>query len=689
MALMLDKWTPGQAKKKLGSRLDNCRSARQGKLDKQWEMNERTVFTTDGRPLGSPGIDGSSIVTAGDSDADVQSNTGVNYSFKNVRYIHAQMSSNPPATIPRPSTSDPEDRRRARAADRVMRYALRQYGLQEKFDQTNLNALIYGTGFLKTTWDSSKGDIVGMSKKTGQLVLEGDINVRSISPWKMFVDPDADTWEEVRYVFEELTVSREEALHRWPTKAELIDSLIDDRSELGSNNGVVYSYLHGDGQRKYESITVYEYWEKGMPSNAMLGRYAVCLEDGRLLEAPKPSPFAFSAPPSKSEQRRATAEGREPRQSPPTARLPYHIITDIDVPSRVWGKSFVEFEAPLQEILNRLDSVMLENLQAHGVARLILPDGLEIAEGAVTNSPWDVVRIKDKGGTGKDPKFMDPMPLPATMGELRAQTKSGIDDMAGVNESMFGQQSREQSGFSMQYAVNQGSMIRRRLFNKYVLLVESVYRAILDLVRKHWKDERSIQVLGNEKAFEVVDLKGSDIDGGYDLVVEYGTSLSLDPLTRRQEIMNLMPILEKAAIPPRVILGMLKLGELDVVDDLIQMAEDRQREIFEEMIATGMYIKPEEFQDHENMLAYCLRYVMTSEFKYLEPDEKEMVRQHIRDRGAQAATEKAPASPAPTTGTPPGPMGTPGAVPGAPANPASAAPAGAVSQPADIPALSA
>jgi hypothetical protein len=678
---MLDKWTPAQAAKKLGLRLRNAREVQQMRLHPQFERNERTVYTSDGADQGSPS-DISGVVDPGAApDQEVSGRTGVNYSFKNVRYIHAQMSANPPATIPRPATSDPEDRRRARAADAVMRFALRQYSLQEKFDQCNLNALIYGTGFIKTTWDACKGDIVGINKRTGQLIMEGDISVRSVSPWRMFVDPDAETWEDVRYVFEELTLSREEAIHRWPKRAEMIEALLAEKGEASSQGAVVYGYLR-DSAEKFESITVYEYWEKGLPSNAMLGRYAVCLEDGKLLEAPRANPFSFAPPPSAHELEKSRRTGRQPRRVPPTARLPYHPMTDIDVPGRVWGKSFVEYEAPLQELLNRLDSVMLENLQAHGVARLILPDGVDLQEGALTNSPWDVVRLKNKGGGNPgDPKFMEPMPLPASLSELRGQTKMGIDDMAGVNEAMFGQQSRETSGFSMQYSVNQGQMIRRRLFNKYVLCVESVYRAILDLVRKHWKDERTVQILGREKAFQAVDLKGADIDGGYDLVVEYGTSLSLDPMTRRQEILALQPILDKANIPPRVMLSMLKLGELEVIDDLVQLAEDRQRELFEEMLATGRYIKPEEFEDHENMLAYALTYVMTSEFKYLTPQEKEMVRKHIRDRGAQAAKEKAPPLPPGA----PGPAGVAGPeAAGMPAGPAVATPPGAVTEPAAL-----
>ena len=66
------------------------------------------------------------------------------------------------------------------------------------------------------------------------------------------------------------------------------------------------------------------------------------------------------------------------------------------------------------------------------------------------------------------------------------------------------------------------------------------------------------------------------------------------------------------------ILSMLKLNELEGLYDLIKMAEDRQYEVFKEMIDTGRPIEPKELEDHENMLAYAYRYVMTSEFKYLD-----------------------------------------------------------------------
>jgi hypothetical protein len=218
----------------------------------------------------------------------------------------------------------------------------------------------------------------------------------------------------------------------------------------------------------------------------------------------------------------------------------------------------------------------------------------------------------------------------------------------------------------MQYATNQGNMIRHRLFNKYVACVESVYKSLLNLARKHWSISRTIHVLGKEQALEATDVKGMDIDGGFDVVGEYGTTLSLDPITRQQQIITLQPLFEKAGVDSRVLLKKLRLNDLEGIFDDFELAGHRQKEIFDEMIATNIYIPPEEQMDHENMMAWSLRYFMTQEFTALPAETKSLLKQHNKDRAALASQEKsaggAPATPAaPEAGMMPPP---PGPIPG-------------------------
>lgn len=687
MSIQVATWDADKTKMEIKKRFKHCLDARTYH-EERWIRNEGTIFSTTAGLNGSylknsleanfnvgmPGVDGS---TADNSTA---------YVMKNFRFIHAQMSANPPSVAMRPASSDQDDHRKADAADRVVRWAIRHYNMQEKVDQLNLHGLLYGTGFLKTVWDSTKGDIVDFNEKTGEMSLEGDISVTVPFIWNIFVDPDAHCWDEVKYMFERIYMDFDEAKARWPDKEDLLKRALSEKTMNSSNKASRESQLP---DKHYNSVELLEYWEKGLPTNGYLGRYCIAIPDGDVIEPVRPSPFRFKRAGAVSQIEDNDSMSDDEKEArikrlPEQADLPYHIITDIDVPNMVWGVSFIQYASQQQENLNRLDSAVLDNIQAHGAARMILPESAMISEEALTNSPWDIVKI-----TGNQPPFfMQPPALMPEMNSTRANILAGIDAMAGVNDSMFGQQQRETSGASMQYATNQGNMIRRRLFNKYVIAVESIYKGILNLVRKHWTVDRAIHILGKEKALEAIDLKGTDIDGGYDVVGEYGVTLSLDPVTRREEIITLQPMFEKAGVPMRTALKMMKLNELEGMYDKLELAGLRQKEIFDLMIATGRYIPAKKYRDHENMIAWALDYFMSSEFENLDPNAQMLCEKHIEERGQVAATEKSggpavPATPesqpAPGTGglpVPPQPSGPEGAgLPAGPVPPPSGGPA--------------
>jgi hypothetical protein len=190
-------------------------------------------------------------------------------------------------------------------------------------------------------------------------------------------------------------------------------------------------------------------------------------------------------------------------------------------------------------------------------------------------------------------------------------------------------------------------------------MVEAVYRSYLALIQRHWKDDRTIKVLGREKSYQLYDIKGSDILGGFDLVVEYGSSLSLDPTSRREEIMALMPLFEKAGVESRSLMNMLKLNELEGMHDLTELGKARQQEIFEKIIAGAgeIYIPPRAMADHKNMLIHCNEFVMTAEFRDLDPKIQILIERHIEDRVA-LSQGKSPVSAAPA-GEPSAPIQPP------------------------------
>lgn len=633
-------WSREQAEKELVKRLGFAKNARQ-KLEATWVASERAVFQI-------PGLDedASAALVGNNTLIPTQGNPSpelaINTVFRNYRFQHSQLSSNPPAIAPRPTSSDLNDRRRSDAADRLGRYALREYEFQDKFDLLSGNTLLYGTGILKMIWNPEEGEFLSFDKATGDVLMTGDIELTVPVPWTIFVDPDAENWREVRYVFERMDIPYEEALSRWPDFKDMLDSL-----RKGSNNST-----GGDKDNatdspvnpvKYDCIELYQYWEKGLPTNGMLGRFAWCTREGKILGDIDISPARVSV--EKDENGDIVIDRDDVREA---AYLPYIWFTDVDNIANVWGKATVAYQIPLQEIHNSLLNTTIDNARAHGVARMILDETAEISDDSITNNPYDIIK---KSGNGNI-QFIPPLAMPGIMGDLLQLMAKGIDDMAGMNESMLGQQSRETSGFSMQYATQQGNMLRHRLFKKYTMCVEDAYKMFFNLVIRHWKTSRTIQVLGKEKAFEAVDLSGADVNGGFDFVAEYGVTLSLDPMQRRQELMTMMPLFEKAGVSQKTILRMTKLNELENLYDEVELASQRQQEVFEDIIANEQPVKPREMQDHAGMLEYGYQYLMSAEFRDLEDNIKELIEQHLKEREQMAAAGPQAAAGAPAAAQP-------------------------------------
>lgn len=641
--LKVEQWSQADAEREVASRFrDACQYRK--RFEPGWRANESMIFRSDGNGGGSSEVSVSynnlAELFAGDLDTG-ESWITINYTFKYLRFLHAQMSANPPSVTPRPTSQDYKDRRAAEVADHLITYGRRQYQIQDKVDLTCLQTLLYGSGFFRAKWDPTAGDVLEFDKASGQLTMTGDHKFVPLLIWDMVMDQTARTWEDVRYVFERHLMSKEEADFRFPDYRDKIAAAYDR-----SNNRTQFWDRDEYDQQLKGRVAVWEYMEKGLPWNGMAGRRCFLLESGDLISPIEENPN-------------------------PDAILGYEILTDIDVPGQVYGKSFIDYLMRLQDVLNRLDSTVLDNIQAHGSVRMVTFDAAETNENELpSNSGWQVYNVK--GTAAQKPEFINPPTMMPDVYKFREQLLQGMEQLAGVNESMFGQVKREMSGFSLQTAINAGNTVRRRLFNKYTKFVEAVYKAYLMFVQKYWDERRQILVTGEEGALAVAYYSGADIADGFDIDAEYGASFSLDPASRREEIMQVLPLLKEAGFTMRSILGMLRLNDISGLFDMAEVGARRQLEVFDEMISKAeeagvlAYIAPEKGEEHQSMLAAAYEFRMSMAYKVLSKPLKALIQKHIDDREALMAQAAAPAS---ATGAPPT-VGAAGALntvgPGAP-----------------------
>jgi hypothetical protein len=611
------------------------------KFEPQWGENDQTINNAMGHHLGQFNLTFDNLVELESGEVDSgDSDIGMNYAFKYLRFFHSQLSANPPSVTVKPASTEPGDRRKADAADRIVRHAMRDKNMQEIVDQLSLNTLLFGTGFLKQVWDKDKGDVHDFDEESLELTMKGDICTSVPRMDCIWIDPDANVWDDVRWVIEKHLMPFEEAVFTWPEHEDDLKKAVE--AKHGKMGMAIFDTSGVSSRTPIEQmqVEVFEMYEKGLPINGMAGRHCFFLEtDGSILGKPTKNPHYQQ-------------------------RLPYHCFTYIDVPHTVFGKSTVEYVSRLQDMLNRLDSSFLDNIQAHNVARLLVHEDTQLEDQALSNSSWDWTRWSGS----KPPTYINPPTLMQDSWRFRDQLVAAIQELYGINDSMMGIQRREQSALSQQTAIEAGTMIHRRLFKKYAMVVQSVYRDYLGLVKENWSEPRTILVLGKEKAFEAADIAGADISGGFDLDVEYGASLPIDPNMRREAILLMKDLLIESGMTAKQIVHHMKLNDLEGMHDRLEMSRDRQREIFAEMLARyaenhpDPYIAPREMENHTGRLEFAGDYVETSEYKYLSDEEKELIDRHIREREEFAVKEGAP----PEQGEPaqiPGMPGVEGAAP--------------------------
>lgn len=604
--------TKDEIKSKLSKKLEWSQDYRK-QFERQWSANSMILDHANGNMEidATLAFDNATELNQGSVDSS-NFEIGMNYAFKYTRFIHSQLSANPPSVVTSPTSADPQDKRRADAADRILRHIRRDKSVQEVIDQATLKTLKKSIGWVKVFWDPDKGDIFDFNEETREVTMEGDIDIYSPATEDIWIDPDAMRWADVKYTFERILMSEEEAKFRFPDSIDIIEANISHKERKKRGALADNSYT----EAKYEpQVEIYEYYERGMPINGGVGLRAYTLIDGTLLEKPTKNPHY-------------------------QAGLPLKALTYIDKEESLYSQSIVDYVAPLQDTLNRLDTAILDNIQAHGVVRMVLPAGSEVEDEAISNSAWDYIKISGS----QPPHFMQPPQLMPDMWRHRQSILDGIQELFGINDSMLGIQRREQSAVSQQTAIESGAAIHRRLFIKYAMFVEDIYRDCIGLVRENWDEPRTVLVLGKEKAFQAADIKGADVAGGFDFKVEYGASLPIDPNARREFILLNMPLFKEAGVSSKELLRLMKLDDVGSAFDRLDLAADRQREIFEEMEmkfneGRPIYIAPEPMEDHLSRLEWARTYLETSEFKYLPEALKELIRRHIEDRKQLAAQE--------------------------------------------------
>lgn len=574
-----------------------------------------------------------------------------------------------------PRTDNEDDVLAALGFDALMMWHWDRLNCTDKLSEALLWALICGTGFWRVDWDATAGDGVLIPKGVGSdmagapdaptleegleqeaededeffvpglpeepeevEVRTGDVQIRVVSPFQMFVDPSASRLDDARWVAQESFVHVDLLRDRMGSAAKDIapdvtaSEYYNYEQSLRFDRGTS-SMLSEDTR---DQVRVIEYWER--PSKKHPGGRVVTIANERTLDE---------------------------RDNPYGGSFPYVAFRGIKVPGRFWGDGYVKHLRPLQTMHNRAVSRYHEIMNLMGNPKWVVDKGSGIKETSINDRPGEVITKTP----GMEVIAVSPPPAPTIHPNVMSLALNGMQTISGINDPLVGQNPPNVRSASALYGLQEAAM---RSFVPLALNTESSLRdsgrLVLNLIKRFYTEDRAFRVLGDAGRAEVHHLKAADVERVADVTVVHGSMFPKSKAAQQDRALQLLqvaPMLfmkEDGSFDTDRLMSML---EMPAVDQRLSSARQDRAQAFAEHVDVeeGRPLVAQPWEDHQLHMRLHIARLQNRTWTEEHPEAAQALAAHLADhenllqqKAAQAAGGM-PQVPTEGMGPPSGPMG--------------------------------
>lgn len=504
----------------------------------------------------------------------VEDQVVVNVAFGTINVVYPSVSVNHPKITVTPNK--PEDEDRSAIVEAVTNYNWKHHNFQDHFRRCVKDYLILGHGWLKCgyrykeeyqpltgsaaeeeaeTLRSQADDFAAANPEMAGIVpsneeIEQNLPettlcitedrpfVERVSPFDIFVDPEATCMDDVRWIcqriYKPLEDVRRDERYKKSVRMSVEGDMGTERDDSASRSWFRRTQSEPDNVR----VTVYEWYD--VHANTM----SVCAEgsDDFLID-PHPIPFSFGHP--------------------------FVMLRNYDVPDMFYPMGDLEAIEPLVQELNKTRSVSMRVREKFAPKYLYRPGafdatGRQALEGreykrmvpvADTNSPFtDLLAVVPE------------VPTPPELFQHSDIVEKDIGDVSGISEYQRGQVP-ETRRTATEAAIISDS-VNARAADKLAQIeggIALVARRVVALLQEFVTVDQVARVVGPDGALWWVPYDAEDVAGEYDFEVEGGSTQPMNETVRRQTATaiaeSMMPFVQMGVVnPTELAMYLLKFG---------------------------------------------------------------------------------------------------------------------------------
>ena len=443
----------------------------------------------------------------------------VNIAFATINVISPAVSVNhPKITV---NARRPEDGDKAVVTEAIVNYWWRHYDCQRQFRSAIKDFLVLGHGWLKIGYryveeERVKEDVpdfevadelaedVPESKMESELIIKEDRPfVERVSPFDVFVDPDARSMDDARWIAQRIRRPLEDVKRdkRYNSTARQ-DAAPSHYSKWGQDKD--RPRRSQDPQDAY--VEVWEWYdiEKGTMS-------VFCDGSDKFLVSPTKMPFAFGHP--------------------------FVMVRNYDVPEYFYPMGELEAIEPLQHELNQTRTQMMNHRKRFARKWLFKETAFDADGRSALESDEDNVMVPVNSDEGLGNVVA---PMPAIINPPEFYNQSGLisDDIrwvSGLNEYMGGGLP-EIRRTATEAAIIQDAA-NARVSDKLAIVERGIAdcaRRLVMLAQQYMTGEQAVRIVGSEAQPLWLEFDRDYLQGEFDFMVEAGSTAPINESFRRQ-----------------------------------------------------------------------------------------------------------------------------------------------------------
>jgi len=470
----------------------------------------------------------------------------VNLAFSTINVIAPSIAVNHPKITVAPTREEDQDR--AVFVESIVNYLWRHHDYRKPFRQSVKDFLIIGHGWIKVGWKftersremseteldgflqqaqaevqeyaytypdaagdlPSDEELIANLPSTTMEIVEDQPFVERISPFDMYVDPEATCLEDAKWIAQRIVRPLEEVRKDKRLKGAV-------RRDLQADAGLKVRWDNDNEREQYsdlvDRVTLYEYYD------IENGTLAICAHgsDDYLLD-PIPMPYEFGHP--------------------------FVMFRNYDVPDVFYPMGDLEAVESLQEELNKTRTQMVNHRKRY--ARKYLyhersfgPEGREALE---SDQDGRFVPVVDENRPLSE--IVVPLPQVPLAPEIYQQSniiEQDINTVSGVSEYARGQMPEiRRTATEASIIADAGNARASDKLAVVELVIGQIGRRIIQLLQQYMTDAQMVRITGKDDQKYFVAYTREDIIGEYDFEVEGGSTQPMNETARRQQAISLM-----------------------------------------------------------------------------------------------------------------------------------------------------